>query len=133
MARSLGYEPVIENFDQSPFHMNEVGSKSTGSLSIRGVGTVVLREGHAATMERSTSNTMVSSRPNRAGHPPPLQLMLRVKSRGGGERVLSVLRDAIPPWAPWVSVTTSPTGSYCEADILNYLELVLDPMVPGRG
>ena len=49
MARSLGYEPVIENFDQSPFHMNEVGSKSTGSLSIRGVGAVVLREGHAAT------------------------------------------------------------------------------------
>ena len=25
MARSLGYEPVIENFDQSPFHMNEWG------------------------------------------------------------------------------------------------------------
>ena len=132
MARSLGYEPVIENFDQSPFHMNEVGSKSTGSLSIRGVGPVVLKEGHAATRERWTANTMVSSRPNRAGHPPPLQLMFRVKGRGGGERVLSVLRDAIPPWAPWLSVTTSPTGSYCEADILNYLELVLDPMVPGR-
>ena len=69
MARSLGYEPVIENFDQSPFHMNEVGSKSTGSLSIRGVGPVVLSEGHAATRERWTANTMVSSRPNRAGTP----------------------------------------------------------------
>ena len=130
MARSLGYEPVIENFDQSPFHMNEVGSKSTGSLSIRGVGAVVLREGHAATRERWTANTMVSSRPNRTGHPPPLQLMFRVKGRG--ERVLQQLQEAIPTWAPWLSVTTSPSGSYCEADILNYLELVLDPMVPGR-
>ena len=75
---------------------------------------------------------MISSRPNRAGQPPPLQLMFRVKGRGGGERVVQVLREAIPPWAPWLSVTTSPTGSYCEADILNYLELVFDPMVPGR-
>jgi hypothetical protein len=56
--------------------------------------------------------------------------MFRVKGRG--ERVLQQLQEAIPPWAPWLSVTTSPTGSYCEADILNYLELVLDPMVPGR-
>ncbi len=65
MARSLGYEPVIENFDQSPFHINEVGSKSTGSLSIRGVGAVVLRRGHAATRERWAANTMVSSLPGR--------------------------------------------------------------------
>ena len=89
--------------------MNEVGSKSTGSLSIRGVGAVVLREGHAATRERWTANTMVSSRPNRAGHPPPLQLMFRVKGRG--ERVLRQLQEAIPPRAPWLSVTTSPSGS----------------------
>ena len=104
--------------------MNEVGAKSTGSLSIRGGGAMGLKEGHAAAKERWTANTMVSNRPMRAGHPPPLQLMFRVKGRGGGERVLPALREAIPPWAPWLSVITSPTGSYCEADIWNYLELI---------
>ena len=53
--------------------------------------------------------------------------MFRVKGRDEQQ-----LQEAIPPWAPWLPVTSSPTGSYCEADILNYLELVLDPMVPGR-
>ena len=108
MARSLGYEPVIENFDQSPFHMNEVGSKATGSLTIRGGGTVALVEGHAATRERWSANTMVASRPAVAGRLPPLQLMFKAKS---GARVLSKLQEAVPCWAPWLSVVVSPSGS----------------------
>jgi flavin-binding protein dodecin len=129
MARSLGYEPVIENFDQSPFHMNEVGSKSAGSLTITGGGSVALVEGHAATRERWSANTMVASRSAVAGRLPPLQLMFKAKS---GARVLPKLQDSCPCWAPWLSVGVSPSGSYCESDILNYLELVLDPMSPDR-
>ncbi len=53
MTLSLSYEPVIENLRPSPLHINKVGPKSTGSLSIRGIGAVVLKEGHAATRERS--------------------------------------------------------------------------------
>ncbi len=129
MARSLGYEPVIENFDQSPFHMNEVGSKAAGSLTICGGGSVALVEGHAAARERWSANTMVASRSAVTGRLPPLQLMVKAKS---GARVLPKLQEAVPGWAPWLSVAVSASGSYCEADILNYLELVLEPLSPGR-
>ncbi len=119
MARSLGYEPIIENFDQSPFHMNEVGSKATGSLSITGGGSVALVEGHAATRERWSANTMVASRSAVAGRLPPLQLMFKASS---GVRLLPKLQAAVPGWAPWLSVEVSQSGSYCEADILNYMD-----------
>jgi hypothetical protein len=119
MARSLGYDPIIENFDQSPFHMNEVGSKATGSLSITGGGSVALVEGHAATRERWSANTMVASRSAVAGRFPPLQLMFKAKS---GARVLPKLQEAVPCWAKWLSVEVSQSGSYCETDILNCLE-----------
>ena len=79
----FGYDPVIENFDQSPFHMNEVGSKNTGSLHIRGCGPVALKEGHSATRERWTANTMATSSLERALAIPPLELMFRIKSGGG--------------------------------------------------
>ena len=82
MPADIDGHAVIENFDQSPFHINEVGSKSMGTLSIRGGGTVVLKEGHAATRERWTANATVSSRPGRLPQPPPLQLMFRVEGRG---------------------------------------------------
>jgi hypothetical protein len=62
----LGYDPVIEDFDQSPFHMNEVGSENAGSLPFRGVQTLALKEGHAATRERWTANATVTSSAHRA-------------------------------------------------------------------
>jgi hypothetical protein len=37
----FGYDTVIDNFDQSPFHMDEIGSKQAKSLAIRGCGTVL--------------------------------------------------------------------------------------------
>jgi hypothetical protein len=126
----FGYDPVIENFDQSPFHMNEIGSKQAKSLAIRGCGTVPLKEGHAATRERWTANTMVTSSVVRARALPPLELMF--KAKGGGKTMGPRLRDAVPPWAPWLTVTTSESGSYNEHDVLNYLEAVLEEMHVGR-
>ena len=129
MARCFGYDPIIENFDQSPFHMNEVGSKAAGSLTICGGGSVALVEGHAATRERWSANTMVASRPAVAGRLPPLQLMFKAAT---GARILPKLKEAVPAWASWLSVEVSPSGSYNEGDILNYLDLVLDEMTPDR-
>jgi hypothetical protein len=125
-----GYDPVIENFDQSPFHMNEVGSKGGTTLSIRGCGVVPVKEGHAATRERWTANTMVTSCPKRAKQIPPLELMFRAS--GGGERMLPKLQKLIPTWAPWLTVVTGPKGSYREIDVLTYMEKVLEPMSEGR-
>ena len=128
---AFGYDPVIENFDQSPFHMNEVGSKNAGSLQIRGCGPVALKEGHAATRERWTANTMATSSVERGRAIPPLQLMFRIKSGGG--TVVPRLRESIPPWAArWLTVVASESGSYAECDVLNYLEEVLEPGSPDR-
>ena len=134
MARCLGYEPVIENFDQSPFHMNEIGSSGAGTMSIRGGGSVALKEGHAATRERWTANTMVTSCTERAAGIPPLQVMFRVEGSGGGcgERILPRLQAAVPQWAPWMSVRVSPSGSYNESDIIDYMQQVLEPPTEER-
>ena len=59
--RLLGYDLAVDNVDQSPFHMNEAGSKKAGTLSIRGCGTVPLSEVHSATRERWSANTLVRS------------------------------------------------------------------------
>ena len=45
----FGYDPDFRNVDQSPFHKNEAGSKSYGTVVMRGAPTVPLIEGHAAT------------------------------------------------------------------------------------
>jgi hypothetical protein len=79
-----------------------------------------LAEGHATTRERWPASTMVASRPAVAGRLPPLQLMF--KAAGG----------AVPCLAPWLPAEVSPSGSDCETDTLNYLELVPEPLTPGR-
>ena len=48
----FGYDPALWNFDQSPYHMNEAGSKETGTLALRGQPVVVLKEGHVTTISR---------------------------------------------------------------------------------
>ncbi len=125
-----GYDPVVEDFDQSPFHMNESGSRGRGTLTLRGCKGVPLKECHAATRERYTANTMTTSSEARARQIPPLEILF--KAAGGGSRMLPALRATIPPWAPWLAVAGSPSGSYSEAEVLDYMERHLEPMHPGR-
>ena len=51
-----GYDPEMENFDQSPYHTNETGSKGLPTLAVAGNLEVPLVEGHADTRERWTGN-----------------------------------------------------------------------------
>ena len=140
-----GTDPDIINFDQSPFHMNESGSKESKTLEIRGTSKVTLKEGHSASRERWSANTLTCSRPSAVtssneesatssneerGFVPPLEIMF--KSESGGPRLHPRLLAAIPPWAPWMSVVLSDKGSYRETHILDYLETVLEPWRPGR-
>ncbi len=125
-----GYDPVVEDFDQSPFHMNESGPRGRGTLTLRGCPSVPLKECHAATRERYTANTMTTSSEARARQIPPLEILF--KAEGGGSRMLPALQATIPPWAPWLAVAASPSGSYSEAEVLDYMERHLEPMHPGR-
>ena len=102
--RTLGYEPDMDNLDQSPFHMNESGSQAHRTLHIRGSGVVELKDGHAATRERWTLQTMTTSNLERARSIPPVELMFKAT----GDRLVQRLRTEVPSWAPWMSVVTSP-------------------------
>ncbi len=77
--------PRSFDFGQSPFHMNEAGSKDQRSLPMRGAADVVLKEGHAAMRDKWTANAMTVSDPTVCGGVPPLELMFRVE--GSGARV----------------------------------------------
>ena len=137
----FGYDPALWNFDQSPYHMNEAGSKETGTLALRGQPVVVLKEGHAATRTRWTMNTMCISdfddanthggggiqgdeaAPTVVGMLPPLELMFKAQ----GCQLEHKLQASIPADASWMSVTTPPKGSYREEHVLAYLERHLEP------
>ncbi len=59
-----GYDPEMENWDQSPFHHNESGSCGMSTLAVAGT-TVPLIEGHADTRARWTANLVTWSNKQR--------------------------------------------------------------------
>ena len=124
----LGYELDLDNLDQSPFHMNEAGSRAEKSMSIRGSGVLPLKEGHAQTRERWTLQTTTTSNADRARAVPPVEVMFKAS----GERLMADLQAALPSWAPWMAVVTAIKGSYREDDVLNFIEGRLEDMTPTR-
>ena len=48
---AFGYEPVIYNFDQTPYHHNETGSQNKATLGVRG-STVPVVEGNSDAKSR---------------------------------------------------------------------------------
>ena len=126
-----GYEPEIENWDQSPFHNNESGSANTSTLAVAG-GLVPLVEGHAATRERWTANLTTFSNKERLSKdgPPYCEFVFKA----AGNRMQLRLREYIRSrgYGPWVSVATTDKGSYKTPDILNFLETHLPSMSGSR-
>ena len=127
-VQCLGYDLDIDNLDQSPFHMNEAGSKAEKSMSIRGSGIVPLKEGHSQTRQRWTLQSTTTSNAARARAVPPVEVMFKAS----GERLSAELQAAVPSWAPWMSVVTAMKGSYREDDVLNFIERRLEDLTPTR-
>ena len=117
----FGYDPEMENWDQSPFHHNESGSQNVTTLAVAG-SVVPLIEGHAATRERWTANLTTFSNKERllAEGPPYSEFMFKAS----GERIELNMREHIRSrgYGPWVSVATSEKGSYRKADVLAFLD-----------
>ena len=132
-----GYDPEMENFDQSPFHANETGSKNVSTLAVAGLE-VPLVEGHADTRERWTGNFTTFSDKQRilAGETPYVEVMLKsnADSSGGRQTIELRVREHIRSrgYGPWMTVATSPKGSYREADVLNFLDKHLPLKTEGR-
>ena len=127
----FGYEPDFENFDESPFHNNESGSKDVYTLAVAGT-TVPVVEGHADTRERWTANLTTWSNKQRILHEGPPQCEFMFK--GNGEVLKMRLQEHIRRRGVerWASATTSEKASYRVNDILDFLERHLPPLVENR-
>ena len=122
MWLEFGYEPTIEGFDQKPFHMSESGSKNQATLALRGEPDVKLKENHTETRQRWSANTFVVSCEDCAERIPPLEACFR-----GGTGILKELEDCRPLHCPFLSMQTSPKGSYRIEHILECLEKHFPP------
>ena len=118
----FGYDRDQENWDQSPFHRNESGSKSSKSLAVAGQIEVPLIEGHTDTRARWTANLSTFSNKARieAGDFPYAEFMFKADGELLQTKLQAHLRERGYP--AWASTVTSEKASYKEADVLNFLD-----------
>ena len=131
----FGYDPVILNFDQSPFHHNETGSQNKPTLAVRG-STVPVVEGNSDVRSRWSGNFMtISEWPmingDNSEDKPAAECMFKAARDGPIDAQLQAfLRSRGFP--QWFTVTVSPSGSYSELDIIEFLQKHLEPWRDGR-
>jgi hypothetical protein len=128
----FGYDPLILNFDQSPFHHNETGSQNKPTLAIRG-STVPVVEGNNDVKSRWTVNITTQSRFNAVAgdQMPAAECMFKAQKDGTTEPRLQAFHRSrgLPQW---FTVTVGPKGSYREYDIIAWMQKHLEPWSPGR-
>ena len=122
----LSRDMTIVGFDQKPLHFNEQGSKCAATLHFEGCPEVVLKENHAATRERFSLMTSVTSSAADASvvGGPPLQVLFK-----GTERIL---RDLEVPQGVNMSLAFGPKGSYRLEHVLAFLNWALAPWTEAR-
>jgi hypothetical protein len=121
-----GYDPEMENFDQTPYHANESGSQDATTLAVAGLK-VPLIEGHGDTRVRWSANlTTFSNAQERMenGEMPYCEFMFKHDVKAEQSTLELRLREHIRGrgYGAWVSVATSSSGSYTADCILNFLE-----------
>jgi len=108
----FGYDPVILNFDQSPFHHNESGAQNKRTLSLRGC-TVPIVEGNTDVKSRWTANLSTCSKfAGGAGAKMPFCEML---FKGATDGIINARLQEFPrrrQFPSWFSVAVAPKGSY---------------------
>ena len=128
----FGYDPLILNFDQSPFHHNETGSQNKPTLGARG-GIVPVVEGNSDVKSRWTANLTTWSRFTAIadGEMPASECMFKAEPDGlVNERLQAFLRSRGFP--KWFTVTVGPKGSYREQDVIAFLRKHLEPWKEDR-
>jgi hypothetical protein len=115
-----GYDPQMENWDQSPFHNNETGSADVKTLAVSG-SVVPLVEGHADTRRRWSANlvTLSDTEQIKQNGPPYCEFVFK-----GGQKLELRLREYIRErgFGPWLSVATTDSGSYKMPDVIRFLK-----------
>ena len=129
---ALGYEPMLLNWDQSPYHHNESGSQNKPTLAVRG-STVPVVEGNSDCKSRWTANltTCSDEAAVAAGFIPPAECMFKGSKNGKVHLRLEEHRRRIGCPA-WLTVTMSDKGSYKEHDVVSFLKAHLEEWKEGR-
>ena len=111
----------LYGIDEKPLHFNEAGSKNHGTLDLAGVPVCRLKTNHAASRERVSIMTAVTSNAAAASSPMKLPLELLAKARSSHRTSkLTIPADLN------ISVQWSEKGSYRHANMLAYLSRWLD-------
>ena len=129
---TLGYEPLMLNFDQSPYHHNESGSQDKATLGVRG-STVPVVEGNCDVRSRWTANLTTCSDKTAvaAGSFHPAECMFKGARDGSVHKRLNEHRRQ-RGFPSWFTVSMSESGSYREHDVIAFLKRILEPMTEGR-
>ena len=130
-----GYDPIIEGWDQKPFHFNESGSQTRKTLHWQGAPEVPLKECAAAVRMRWTATTYASTKPDRFTEFPPLEALFK-----GGPIVEQRLDDVLISLCAggdqgeltFFTVQVGPKGSYRTDHVLEFLKRHLEPASAGR-
>lgn len=115
-----GYDPVITNSDQSPFHNNETGAQNKVVLAVKGSKVPVV-EGNSDVKSRWTVMLTTCSDEKRIlnGYVPPAECMYKAAYDGHiDHRLQAYCRSRGVP--EWLTATTSPKGSYREQDVVTF-------------
>jgi len=117
----------IWGIDEKPLHMNEGGSKNVKTLELCGAPSVRLKENHAATRERVSVMTCVTSDETVATQPSkiPIEVLFKAKSARRTAKL-------VVPKGVSVSIAWAIKGSYREEHILAYLDRWLRPWTEER-
>ena len=131
-VETLGYDLSMENWDQTPFHHNEGGSKNVPTLAAIGQCIVPVIEGHSDTKERWTLNTATFSDKQRImdGDLPGAQFNFKADGEKLEAELQAHCRDR--GYAPKFSAITSEKGSYREAHVLTFIDMHIPKIENGR-
>ena len=129
-VRCLGNDlsTSISGVDEKPIHFNESGSKNVRTLEFQGAPAVSLKENHAATRERLSVMTMVTSNAQVATSPrrPPIEMLFKARSRRRtGNKSANPHTNCTVQWAD--------KGSYKKEHFIEFLRRHLDEWTPERA
>ena len=126
-----GLDDQMWGIDEKPLHFNEAGSKGVGTLEIQGAPAVRLKENHAATRERVSLMTSVTSNPHAASSPDLLPIELLCRDTKGKRNKKLVFRGGAVGLK--LSLAWAVKGSYRHEHIMGYLKRWLDPWTDVRA
>jgi hypothetical protein len=118
----------IYGIDEKPIHFNESGSKNSYTLEMLGAPSVKLKQNHAATRERVSIMTCVSSSEAAASQlrKLPVEALFKAKSE-------KRTRNLKTPKDMNFSLQWAEKGSYRLEHIIRFLDRWLDPWTPARA